>query len=227
MLGGVNRPIVFNGVFTMTGFNRENLSLSIILCGALTLPGCVSPFQAHYQAATNRDGMCPGKDGLTPPQAEIRTGAKDWFPQTACEAAVIQAAVDRCIGAATTTSDVFGADSFATGAGVALDAAATSADGVFTSVGAVVSNPLFATANLVATLGTSIAKAFYGSTTPLSIKSMYAAAGDYTFQNQRLAKDEAYYKGLWNAVGSVCPQNLLLGGFEMEKPGATYSAPPR
>ena len=101
----------------MTGFNRENLSLSIILCGALTLPGCVSPFQAHYQAATNRDGMCPGKDGLTPPQAEIRTGAKDWFPQTACEAAVIQAAVDRCIGAATTTSDVFGADSFATGAG--------------------------------------------------------------------------------------------------------------
>jgi hypothetical protein len=40
-----------------------------------------------------------------------------------------------------------------------------------------------------------------------------------------LAKDETYYKGLWNAVGSVCPPDPIFGSFEMEKPGASYSAP--
>jgi hypothetical protein len=90
----------------------------------------------------------------------------------------------------------------------------------------IITNPLLTSATFVATLGTSIARVFSGTTTsPLSIKNLYAAAGSYTLNNQKLAKDEMYYKGLWNAVGSVCPPNPILGGFDMEKSSTSYSAP--
>ena len=149
-----------------------------------------------------------------------------WVPQTACEAAIVQMAVDRCIGASTTTSDIYNAGSVSRGAGIGLNAASSAFDGIISSVMGLITNPLLTSATLVATLGTSIARVFSGSTSSsLSIKNMYAAAGSYSLNNQKLAKDETYYKGLWNAVGSVCPPNPILGGFEMEKSDTGYSAP--
>ncbi len=187
--------------------------------------GCTTPFHIHYASASH-NAMCPGFDGATPPVEAAKQDGALWTPQTPCEAAVVQMAVDRCIGASSTSTDIVGAGSFSNGAGVALNAVSSAFDGLMSSVLGIITNPLLTSATFVATLGTSIARVFSGTaTSPLSIKNMYAAAGSYTLNNQKLAKDEMYYKGLWNAVGSVCPPNPVLGGFEMEKSSTSYSAP--
>jgi hypothetical protein len=191
---------------------------------ALAASGCTTPFHLHY-ASASQTAQCPGFAAAMPPAA-IKQDGGIWTPQTPCEAAVVQMAVDRCIGAATTGSDIVGAGSFADGAGVTLNAVSSAFDGLMSSVLGIITNPLLTSATLVATLGTSIARVFSGSAaSPLSIKNMYAAAGSYTLNNQMLAKDEMYYKGLWNAVGSVCPPNPILGGFDMEKSATSYAAP--
>jgi hypothetical protein len=187
--------------------------------------GCTTPFQVHYEAVSH-SAMCPSSSGVTLPVDAIKQDGSVWVPQTACEAAIVQMAVDRCIGASTTTSDIYNAGSVSRGAGIGLNAASSAFDGIISSVMGLITNPLLTSATLVATLGTSIARVFSGSTSSsLSIKNMYAAAGSYSLNNQKLAKDETYYKGLWNAVGSVCPPNPILGGFEMEKSDTGYSAP--
>jgi len=206
---------------------RQGLPCLLTVSLALSVSGCTTPFQLHYAAASQKT-MCPGNTGETPyiPLAEpYKAGDVLWVPQTACEAAIVQMAVDRCIGAASTGSDISGAGSFSDGAGIALNAVGSALNGMVSSVVGIISNPLLTTTRLVATLGTSVAKAVSGAASnSLSIKDMYAAAGSYTLNNQKLAKDEAYYKGLWNAVGSICPPNPI-DGFEMEKSNSGYSAP--
>ena len=204
---------------------RNRLPCLIAVWFACSATGCTTPFRIHYDSASY-NAMCPGNTGNTPPADAMKQDGTLWVPQTACEAAIVQMAVDRCIGAATTGSDIYSAGSVSDGAGLALNAASSAFDGIISSIMGIVTNPLLTSTTLVTTLGTSIARAFTGSAYPtLSIKNMYAAAGSYTLNNQKLGKDETYYKGLWNAVGSVCPPNPILGGFEMEKSGTSYSAP--
>ncbi len=204
---------------------RKSHACIIAVVFAVLVSGCTTPFQIHY-ASASRNAMCPGIAGATPPAESIKLDGALWSPQTPCEAAIVQMAVDRCIGAGTTSSDMLSAGSTADSAGIALNAVASAFDGLMSSVLGIITNPLLTSTTLVATLGTSIARVFSGSAATLpAIKNMYAAAGSYTLNNQKLAKDETYYQGLWNAVGSVCPPNPILGGFDMEKPNTSYSAP--
>lgn len=204
---------------------RKSLPCLLTVSLALSASGCTTPFRIHYDSASH-NAMCPGNTGNTSPADVIKQDGTLWVPQTACEAAIVQMAVDRCIGAASTVTDISSAPSVSDGTGLALNAVSNAFDGIMSSVLGIITNPLLTTTTLVTTVGTSIARAFSGSTsTALSIKNMYAAAGSYTLNNQKLAKDEIYYKGLWNAVGSVCPPNPIFGSFEMESSSTSYSAP--
>jgi len=103
---------------------------------------------------------------------------------------------------------------------VALSAAATGIAGI-----AVGSAPvaLAGTATLVTNLSGDLGKLFSGSPPALpAVTSMMTAATSYAQTNQDVivppdqqGQNNPYYAGLWNAVGSACPTNLLAGSFKL------------
>jgi hypothetical protein len=133
MYNSSSRVCKLNGFFKngfMT-YNKICKSICYLITAffVLTALGCTTPFHIHYASASH-NAMCPGFEGVTPPVETVKQDETLWTPQTPCEAAVVQMAVDRCIGAASTSTDMMGAGSFSDGAGVALNAVSNAFDGL-------------------------------------------------------------------------------------------------
>jgi hypothetical protein len=172
------------------------------------------------KSVTSNKGGASNASGSTTSGSTNTTGSANWIP-TPCEVVIMTGAINHCIAVAGRTnlldvvlSDVMQFANIGSGA-----AGATAA-----IVGGVTKTPPLWIAGAAAA-GTSVVsavKTLFSGTPPVPTpSSMLTAASSYASLYQDMVapvdNDSSYvfYAGLWNAAGSACPPNLLLGNFNM------------
>jgi len=191
---------------------------------------------------TNTGGICPDQNPIFLGQQQVQRAdpASPSAPSTPltpapppttqwkiqpCEQLVLRTAIDQCLSSTMKTNTVDNIWDRATTGGEALVVVAGLAAGI---AGIVVVNPPVSIAGfstVVASTSTNLSKVAIGTPATPVVTSMQTAAQTYAMTNSGLLppKDfepsgsseytNAYYAGLWNAVGSACPPQLLAGGF--------------
>jgi hypothetical protein len=170
---------------------------------------------------TGDTGSTPAGGGQkSPGSASASTGAQNW---TLCEQLIIASAIQHCVSSAGNTDLLY---QILTGLQDASNIGGGAASATAAIVGGLTKTPPLWIAGAV-TASTNVAAAFKtlisGTPPAPTPSSMITAASSYAslYQNTQISSPNAnsylFYAGLWNAAGSACPPNLLLGSFQMER----------
>lgn len=209
---------------------------------AAAAAGCTdSPYYDAYNVAKKKPYPTPDSATHVCPDQQSDLlyqldGSKTWVP-TRCESVIIKAAIDHCLRRAQKTNmlETLIADTDNTGNAV-VTALGLGAGVAGLAIG---STPvaLAGAGTLATTLTSDFGKISPGSAPTTSVSNMWSAAQSYAMANQYLqppqGEDDAsntflghefiqhtanpFYAGLWNAVGSACPGNMMGGGFKSVK----------
>jgi hypothetical protein len=144
---------------------------------------------------------------------------KNWIP-TPCQKAVVTGAILHCVQVTQKTDNVTDIFTNLSEGSNALNALLLAGGtGLGAALGGTPAVIAPATA-LVSSFATNVGKVFTGTPPIPTPASMFTAASSYAQINQGITpppnadyNDHPYYAGLWNAAGTACPPNLILGNF--------------
>jgi hypothetical protein len=136
-----------------------------------------------------------------------------------CQTVLVQSAINECIAGAN-VAGLLQAGEWSMIGGELINSGVQVVSGVISTVGVASEGPLAATTAVASTAGaflSSLGQTFSGKSTTLVMSDFYDAATAYINHTKCLQHDEAYFQGLWNAIGAACPKNPLKSGFPMVK----------